>query len=189
MNQRDKLLAGAQKCLREKGIGATTARDIAAASGANLASIGYHFGSKDALLSLAAIQAVSDWVDAVADVAASTPDLVTPALRVGAFLTGLLSDIPRARPVLSGLIESHARAQFDPDIRAALAANTAEGRQLLAAVALGIPYEEVTEGQSATVGATYYALVAGFVLQALIAPEAIPDAPEVIDALVLAAAS
>ena len=30
-----------------------TARDIVAASGANLASIGYHFGSKEALLSAA----------------------------------------------------------------------------------------------------------------------------------------
>ncbi|HWI31791.1 MAG TPA: TetR family transcriptional regulator [Microbacterium sp.] len=189
MNQRDKLLAGALQCLREKGYAATTARDIAAASGANLASIGYHFGSKDALMSLASLQGVSDWGDAVAEAAAAIPDLDTPALRVAAFLSGLRADFPAARPVLSGLVESHARAQFDPDIREALAANAREGHQLLAAVALGIPYDAVTDAEAATVGVTYYALIAGFVLQELIAPQSTPDAPDVVNALALVAAS
>lgn len=42
----------------------TTARDIVKASGANLASIGYHYGSKDALLTQAFIELISDWGDA-----------------------------------------------------------------------------------------------------------------------------
>ena len=51
---RERLLQGASRCLQEKGYAETTARDIAAASGANLRSIGYHFGSTKSLL-LAAI--------------------------------------------------------------------------------------------------------------------------------------
>src|SRR6185436_12372418 len=39
----------------------TTARDIVAASGTNLASIGYHYGSKEALLNQALIEATGDW--------------------------------------------------------------------------------------------------------------------------------
>src|SRR5690606_38768776 len=50
MGQRQDLLAGAKRCIAEKGYSRTTARDIPAASGANLAAIGYHFGSKEALL-------------------------------------------------------------------------------------------------------------------------------------------
>ena len=56
MGHREKLLAGAKRCLYERGYGRTTTRDIVEASGANLASIGYHFGSKEALL-LAVLEA------------------------------------------------------------------------------------------------------------------------------------
>ena len=55
-SNRDALVKGAVKCLLTKGYARTTARDIAAASGANLASIGYHFGSKEALLNEALIR-------------------------------------------------------------------------------------------------------------------------------------
>src|SRR5437879_12007482 len=55
-SNRDQLIEGAMKCLRTKGYARTTARDIAKASDANLASIGYHFGSKEALLNEAMIR-------------------------------------------------------------------------------------------------------------------------------------
>src|SRR3979411_357983 len=61
MSHREDLLAGAVRCLREKGYARTTARDIVAASGTNLASIGYHYGSKEALLNQALAQAVGGW--------------------------------------------------------------------------------------------------------------------------------
>ena len=59
MGHKEDLLAGAKQCLREKGYANTTARDIVAASGTNLASIGYHFGSKDALMTQAIIEMIS----------------------------------------------------------------------------------------------------------------------------------
>src|SRR6266513_2317004 len=55
-SHREQLVKGAIKCLQTKGYARTTTRDIAAASGANLASIGYHFGSKEALLNEAMIR-------------------------------------------------------------------------------------------------------------------------------------
>ncbi len=61
MGNREDLLAGAKRCLIEKGYAATTARDIAAASGVSLAAIGYHFGSKDALMNQAVFDSVGDW--------------------------------------------------------------------------------------------------------------------------------
>ena len=55
MGHREDLLVGAVACLREKGYARTTARDIVAASGTNLASIGYHYGSVTALLNAAVL--------------------------------------------------------------------------------------------------------------------------------------
>lgn len=61
MGHREDLLEGAKKCLVEKGFVRTTARDIVKASGANLASIGYHYGSKDALLTQAFTELMEEW--------------------------------------------------------------------------------------------------------------------------------
>ena len=57
MGHKDDLLDGAKRCLYEKGYARTTARDIVAASGTNLASIGYHYGSKENLLNAALMSA------------------------------------------------------------------------------------------------------------------------------------
>ena len=50
MSHRDALLEAARRLILEKGFAATTARDLVSASGTNLGSIGYHFGSREALL-------------------------------------------------------------------------------------------------------------------------------------------
>lgn len=50
MGNREDLLAGARRVIVEQGMAKATARDIAAASGVSLAAIGYHFGSKEQLL-------------------------------------------------------------------------------------------------------------------------------------------
>ena len=47
---------GANAVSASRGYARTTARDIAAAAGTSLAAIGYHFGSKEALLSVALIE-------------------------------------------------------------------------------------------------------------------------------------
>jgi AcrR family transcriptional regulator len=65
VGNREALLAGAKRCLIEKGYARTTARDIATASGVSLAAIGYHFGSKDALMNQAIYEFVGEWADQV----------------------------------------------------------------------------------------------------------------------------
>lgn len=61
MGHREDLLEGAKRCLLAKGFVRTTARDIVKESGTNLASIGYHYGSKDALLTQAFVELVQEW--------------------------------------------------------------------------------------------------------------------------------
>lgn len=67
MGHREDLLEGAKRCLLEKGYARTTARDIVAASGTNLASIGYHYGSKEALLNLAFLKVTEEWGDVLTE--------------------------------------------------------------------------------------------------------------------------
>lgn len=61
MGNREDLLTGAVKCLKERGWARTTVRDIAAAAGVSHAAIGYHFGSREALLTQAFVQAMDEW--------------------------------------------------------------------------------------------------------------------------------
>src|SRR5436309_3453263 len=61
MGNREDLLTGARQCLFEKGYARTTVRDIATASGVSMAAIGYHFGSKEALLTAALSEATQEW--------------------------------------------------------------------------------------------------------------------------------
>ena len=61
MGNREALVEGAKACLLEKGYSRTTARDIATAAGVSLAAIGYHFGSKEALLNEAMREALDQW--------------------------------------------------------------------------------------------------------------------------------
>src|SRR3954454_7693733 len=60
-NHRDALLKAAKELLRDQGYARITARDLVAASGTNLASIGYHFGSKEALLNEAIAASFTEW--------------------------------------------------------------------------------------------------------------------------------
>ena len=46
---RERILSAAEQCFGDLGFSATTMRDITAAAGVNLASVNYHFGSKEAL--------------------------------------------------------------------------------------------------------------------------------------------
>lgn len=58
MGNREDLLAGARKVIVERGVAKATARDIASEAGVSLAAIGYHFGSKDQLITEALIDAL-----------------------------------------------------------------------------------------------------------------------------------
>src|SRR5580692_5997041 len=61
MTNREALLNAAKQCLLDKGYARTTARDIASAAGVSLAAIGYHFSSKEALLTEALLLAFGEW--------------------------------------------------------------------------------------------------------------------------------
>lgn len=174
MSQRESLLEGAKKCLIKKGYSHTTARDITSTSGAHLGSIGYHFGSKDRLMNLAALELSSDWGDAIDRVARSAGG-ATPAERLHAFLTGLINTIPTSIDVQSASLQAMARSRFDDELRSRLADGQQAGRRDLASFVLDLPSAETDSPEAHGLGTLIYALATGLVAQALVDPDSLPD--------------
>src|SRR3954470_23526903 len=105
MGHRDDLLVAARHCLETKGYARTTARDLVAESGTNLASIGYHFGSKEALLNEAIGDAFEEWTNEVIGMSVEGNERA-PLDAVGASWVELLDNsFERHRPLLVAFVE------------------------------------------------------------------------------------
>lgn len=184
MGHRADLLAGAKQCLVEKGYAHTTARDIVAASGTNLASIGYHFGTKEALLNAAVIDSFNDWDDEVANTAKdAVGDDPTPVRRLEGFLTGLLNALAANRSMAVASVHAFAQFEYSDTLRDDLAGVYREARRELAAIVLDLAPEDVDDEAARTVGSLGVSLVNGLVLQSLINADEAPSAADIAAAL------
>jgi AcrR family transcriptional regulator len=173
MGQREHLLDGARTCLVERGFAHTTARDIVAATSgaANLASIGYHFGSKDALMNTAVIQLIEEWGDRIAE-ATDGAGAGTPVDRLERFLRSVLAADPEHRRVIGASVQAYAQAEFSAAVRDQFRSTYDRARVDLAAFVLGIDRDDVTPSQATTVGSISLALLNGAALQWLVDPTA-----------------
>lgn len=173
MGQREHLLEGARTCLVERGFAHTTARDIVAATSgaANLASIGYHFGSKDALMNAAVIQLIEDWGDRIAE-ATDSAGTGRPAERLERFLQSVLSADPEQRRVIGASVQAYAQAEFSVEVREQFRSTYDRARVDLAAFVLGIDRDGVSPSQAATIGSLSLALLNGAALQWFVDPTA-----------------
>jgi AcrR family transcriptional regulator len=188
MGNRDALLAGAKRCIAEKGYAHTTARDIVAASGTNLASIGYHFGSKDALLDAAILDWFNDW-DGDVEAALRDQHDGSPVDRLAAFLDVVLGNTRTERALAAASLQWVAQIEFSDRVRGQLAETYARARREFAAMLLGVAEDEVDDDMARAVGSLGLALVNGVVLQALIDPERAPSGREVAEAVRAVASS
>lgn len=184
MGNREDLLAGAKRCLIEKGYAATTARDIAAASGVSLAAIGYHFGSKDALMNQAVFDSVGDWATELQDaLAADGAGEAPPLERFELVMRHTLRSF--AGPG-SGLwhaqLELVSLAQRNEDLRAFLAGIQAFAGSGLAELFLGMDPAAEPEATRAA-GAIMHAMFIGLIAKYFLDPEHAPSACELADGL------
>lgn len=182
MGHRERLLAGARVCLYERGYTRTTARDIVAASDTNLASIGYHFGSKEALLTAALVQAFEEWGVEIDRVLrdGTQPDLMD---RLESMWTGLVESFGSHRPLWVAGIEAFALAEHLPVLREQLAESYSRARPALAAFVIQNGGENVSEETRKAVGSFLLALMTGLTVQRLLDPEAAPSGRELAAAL------
>ncbi|MER7724316.1 TetR/AcrR family transcriptional regulator [Streptomyces sp. NPDC096323] len=186
MGHREDLLEGAKRCLLEKGYARTTARDIVAASGTNLASIGYHYGSKEALLNLAFLKVTEEWGDVLTkDGDAAEPAKDVPAAPLDQFRETwerVIGSYEQTRAVWQLQMEVISRIDSDPELQKALAGPQREGRDGLAENMLGIDPE--TEPEKARVAGLFcQALLAGVMVQWLMDSDSAPSAQDLTDGL------
>ena len=185
MGHRERLLAGAKRCLSERGYAQTTARDIVAASGTNLASIGYHFGSKEALFTAAMIEAIDEWGEELERVLITDTDVdsMGPIERFESIWTRVIKSFETHRPLWVASFEAFAQAQRSPVLREQLAAGHEQARFGLAALLEGIDEHIVDERAGRTVGSFYLALMSGLMTQWLLDPQRAPSGSDLTEAL------
>ena len=181
VGHREDLLAGAKRCIYERGYARTTARDIVAASGTNLASIGYHYGSKEALLNAALIEATGEWGESLvaAIAAADDPD---PMRRFELALDAMLASFEQHRPMIAAQFEAVVQVLHSDVVRTSLAAVVGQAREGLAELFYGIDPAAEPE-LSATVGALVHVMLSGLMAQWLVDPAQAPTGHQLAEGL------
>jgi AcrR family transcriptional regulator len=185
-NHRQRLLDGALRCIAERGYAHTSARDIAEAAGANLGSIGYHFGSKEALLREALRAGFTAWLQQLR--AASFDDAdSTPLERLDAALRGLAASVQTHRPLMVAFLSALAESDRSEELRRDLAELYVESRTYvgrLVQTALGDP--PLDDDHAAAMAGLLLAAGDGLLLQWMVDPKRSPGPQALTDGIVAA---
>jgi AcrR family transcriptional regulator len=192
MGHREDLLAGARRCLEERGYARTTARDLVAASGTNLASIGYHFGSKEALLNEAIAASFEEWARRVHELAFGGNGIQSggvqsiqssdPTVLMGATYSAMLASFAEYRGLAVAFVEALAQAERQPALRTQLAKAYADGRTQVAAMITGLLGDLPAE-RARALASFQIAICDGLLVQWLLDPDATPSGPALAGAL------
>ncbi|ONI67953.1 hypothetical protein BWI15_33350 [Kribbella sp. ALI-6-A] len=189
MGNREALLEGAKLCLRDKGYTRTTARDIANAAGVSLAAIGYHFGSKDALLNEAMRQALGEWSAELGRTMSAEPAAGgAPQDRFAATWASVIDTLsdPVSRALWTTQFEVLSQGSQLPDLLQAVATLQGEARESLATL-FGVA-EESGEASAQRVGSFLQALLLGVVALTMFDPERAPRGEDIAGSIQLIAA-
>jgi AcrR family transcriptional regulator len=184
VGHREDLLAGARRCLEKRGYARTTARDLVAESGTNLASIGYHFGSKEALLNEAIGESFQEWAERVRELALSIEPRGEPMSILAASWDAMHTSFAEYRGLAVAFTEALAQAERQPGLRAQLAGIYEQTRESVTAMiseAIGVP-----EGEASALAAFQIVICDGLLVQWLLDPGAAPSGSELAAALRLA---
>jgi AcrR family transcriptional regulator len=164
-SNRSNLIEGTLRCLERLPPERLTARAITEESGANLASIVYHFGSKDELVTQAVIEGLDRWLE---EIAARLGDLheqpSDERLREAAAL--VTTTRKRHAGLAKNFLGALARAQHDPRIRELLAEGFRHTRPNLAAL-LGLGSDQAGEDAAGLV----HSMFTGLLFQVLLDPD------------------
>ncbi|MGH4034405.1 TetR/AcrR family transcriptional regulator [Actinomycetota bacterium Odt1-20B] len=183
MGHREDLLEGAKRCLLEKGFARTTARDIVKESGTNLASIGYHYGSKDALLAEAYVALIEPMGTAF-EAAADSGTIAEGGLeRFRDGWANIIRTMPESRAIWMMSLEVITQGERLAGIRDLLAKAQVEGRRGLTAMFTGIDEDALPEDMVESEGRLYTTLLNGLMVQWLFDEASATDAEQLTEGL------
>jgi AcrR family transcriptional regulator len=180
VSHREDLLDGAVRCLREKGYARTTARDIVKASGTNLASIGYHYGSTEALLNAAVVRAMDDFGTEIGRSMAGLADAGADATllqRFERFWEQTIASFQENPGIWLATFDIFGVALRNPEVRTTISDGLEDGRRLWAQALYG------ADDDARAIGSLHQALLSGVLVQWLMDPERAPSAADLARAL------
>jgi AcrR family transcriptional regulator len=184
VGNREDLIAGAKRCLIEKGYARTTARDIAAASGVSLAAIGYHFGSKEALMNQAIYEFVGEWGEEVERALSAEGALDAEPLKRFESIMGRTIDSfsGPARGMWAAQLELMGPLEQNDELRTFLARVQRVAAGGLAELFLGI--DPATDPERArTAGSVLHAMFIGIIVKWFMDPDQALSAAELTEGL------
>ena len=164
-SNRSSLIDGTLRCLERLPPERVTARAIASESGANLASIGYHFGSKDDLVTQAVIEGLDRWLDEI-DRAMGQLAPAGPRERFRKAARLFEASRQRHTGLAKNFVAALARAQHDPKVQEILAEGYRRTRPAVAAI-LGLGEDRAAEDAAGLALALFH----GLMFQALLDPD------------------
>ncbi|MEV0434879.1 TetR/AcrR family transcriptional regulator [Nocardia sp. NPDC050413] len=178
MSNRDKLRQAARDCLLSLGYANTTVRELVKASGANQASINYHFGSKERLLTETLHDLNREW----GDVLFAALDGVDPSGPAGnaARWERIIASIDEHRALWYVNFESVSASRHDEEIRAMIATGQRAARRILARAFGGLDLDTADADAIDAVGSHYFALLVGVASQWLADPDHAPTAERIV---------
>jgi AcrR family transcriptional regulator len=164
-SNRSNLLEGTLRCLERLPPERVTARAIAEESGANVASITYHFGSKDDLITEAVIAGLDRWLVEIAD-ALGDLERLEPAARYRRAFSAVEATRRRHTGLARNFLGALAKAQHNRRVQASLAEGFRRTRPRVASL-LGLGQDQAGEDAAGLV----HSLFTGLLFQALLDPE------------------
>jgi AcrR family transcriptional regulator len=186
MGHREDLLEGAKRCLLAKGFLRTTARDIVKESGTNLASIGYHYGSKDALLAAAyvsLIEEMGDRFDPGRGAGGATTAPPGSLERFREVWDNVIRALPESRAIWLLSFELILQGDRVPELRKLLVEAQEQGRSGIVPLFTGVPEDELDAETVDTEGRFYQTLLQGLMVQWLFDPGSATDADRLTEGL------
>jgi AcrR family transcriptional regulator len=150
----------------------------------SLAAIGYHFSSKDALLTEALLLAFGEWDrDLQQALRTSIPAAVTPKERFEATWAKVISTFEPHRSLWIANFEIFTQMVGQSATREFLAGNLQTARTGLAAMFLDQEESSISEYTSKTIGTFLHVLLSGLIVQWLIDPASALSARDLTEAL------
>lgn len=185
MGNREDLLAGARKVIMERGVAKATARDIASAAGVSLAAIGYHFGSKDRLITEALTDALGSAIgdameDLIAEGAGEPP--LTGFTRLWNAMPAVFAQNQEA---MLASMENLVRIVRSADARAQLG-DMISGIYVDMGARLEAAHSHLSADQGRALAQLYFALVQGLGVLWLLDPDGAPIDGDILTEAVLA---
>ena len=164
-SNREQLIEGTLRCLERLPAERITTRAIAEESDANVASIAYHFGSKDDLVTEAVVEGLDRWLEEIAN-ALGHLDARSPRERLRAALAVIETTRERHEGLARNFLGALSRAQHSARIQDLLTDGFRHTRPNVAAV-LELGDDQAGEDAAGLV----HSLFTGLLFQTLLDPD------------------